>query len=150
MWIPPIGLLLRYLSDADFDSPVGGAARQLLESQFGFWTDTVPSDFKLRLVLNLALFLSAIVVGFWAIVLGGNRMALVVVAAAQSVVALVGVVFDFAGGRGDIPDVIAHTIPAPGGRYTSFVFLALAVVALGLSLSAPDGGGRAPAPMQTF
>ena len=135
VWIPPIVLGVQYLRDVDLDSSRSDLAHNFLISQFGFMSDELPSDFKPRAFINLVLFLAAIVVGFMAIVLGQARTAVIVVAAAQGLVAFVGLVWDYTGR--DVPEAIAHTILAPGGRWTSFVYLVFAGIALGLALSAP-------------
>jgi hypothetical protein len=132
VWIPPLALGLQLLRAMDLDGLDGPVTRAFLDRNLLFFASGVPGDFRPRVFLSLVLFLAAIVVGGMAILMGASRVPLMVVAAAQAVVALVGLVWDF--GRGaSVPDFIFHTVPAPGGRWTCFFFLVVALGAVGLA-----------------
>jgi hypothetical protein len=121
----------------DIDSLNGPLTRAFLDRNFLFFASGLPSDFRPRVLLSLVLFIAAIVVAFMAIVIGQGRTALMVVAAAQGVVSLLGLIWDLNRGR-DVPDFIFHTMPVPGGRWTCFFFLVCALGAIGLAYTDTD------------
>jgi hypothetical protein len=135
--IPPLGLGLQFLRLVDIDSVTGSITRNFLTTNFTFWTDDLPSDFKPRQFLTLALFLASAVVALVAVAFGRARTAVIVVSAIQAVIAFAGLVWDFTRGR-DLPEFLLHVVPAAGGRATSFFFLAFALIALGLALSSTE------------
>jgi hypothetical protein len=135
--IAPLVLAFQILRDIEIQSNfVNVEASDILLRRFGFWADAVPSAFRPRLGLNLVLFLAAAVIALVAIVSGAGRVFVAAIAAVQAVVALTGFIWDF--DTADAPDVLLHTIPVTGGRWTSFFLLAFAVTALVIALTATE------------
>jgi hypothetical protein len=144
--IPPLALGLRFLSDADLSGLTGSITTDFLRSQFAFWD--VSSDFRVRVALNLILFLVAGITCLVAITAARGRIVVISVAAVQAVVALTGLVWDFEARRGLPPEFIVRTIPVGWGRYTSFFYVVIALIALALAMSEP--ATRPVQPVQTF
>jgi hypothetical protein len=146
--IPPLALGLRFLSDADLDGLTGTFTTDFLRSEFAFWDSGAASDFRVRIALNLVLFLVAGITCLVAVAAAAGRTVVIVVAAVQAVVALSGLIWDFAARRDLPPEFVLRTMPVSWGRYTSFFYLVIALTALGLALSVPTT--RPVQPVQTF
>jgi hypothetical protein len=140
--IPPLVQGLRFLELADVSGSLTGTyTTDFLRFQFAFWDSDIPSGFRLRVALNLVLFLAAVITCLAAITVARARVVVIVVAAAQAVVAITGLMWEGAfiiaplAGSGVPPGPILHTIPVNAGRYTSSLYLTIALVALRLALS---------------
>jgi hypothetical protein len=142
--VPPLAMGLDLLGRIDSDGLTGSFTRQFVKTRFEFWSGDVNADFRPAVALNLTLFVAAGVAFVWALVSVRARILVIVVAAAQAVVALTGVVWDFLDRRSP-PEFVLHTIPVMWGRWTSFLYLGCALVAL-LLASTASGGARSSAP----
>src|SRR3954470_23471840 len=127
--IQPLALGLQILRSLEVNGARSPINRQFLDHQFVFWASSVDSDERVAVLVNLVLFVGAIVVGLTAITRGRGRERVAVVATAQAVVAVTGLLWY----QGDAPALVARIVPVQFGRWTSALFLACALMALALT-----------------
>jgi hypothetical protein len=128
-WGTLMGMVIRQ------DARIAGL-RQNIEDEFGFWID-VPGRIKLQLFFHLVLVAGAVVVGLLAALAAVGRVPLIVVSGLIALSALPAVVWNYFDIRNGPPESVRDLpIPVPGGRYESFVTLALAGAGLALALTA--------------
>lgn len=140
--VPPLAVVLDMLQVADRATLRGNpGADDFLRTEFGFWRSGVAADVRLELAVHLVLTAVAVVAGVAAIVTGRHRFVVFIVAVAQAIVTLPGVIWDHVTFHVAPPDwIVKAPLPVPGGRWTSIMFLAAALAAA--ALTRPTGRTR--------
>lgn len=127
--VPVLGIAFEALRVADRATLRGNpGADDFLRDEFGFWRDGLPGHVRLQLLVHVVVTVAAVVVA-----LRPTRTLVLAVAAAQAITALPGVLWDYASLHRAPPEwILKAPLPVPGGRWTSIVYLAVALLALAL------------------